>query len=82
MAAGHCGDRRAVDAVAHLIDARPSAEVFPRRGTRRDDPDRGLRVMGHRRLASVAFTVGRDVVAMRGNRRRGRDLGAGLFTGR
>ena len=50
--------------------------------TLRDDLCRGLRVMGHRRLASVAFTVGAEVSTVRGIFWRGRDIGAKLLGGR
>lgn len=51
-------------------------DTFPKRGTVRDDVLPGLRVIGYRRQASIAFVVtGTDVIILR-VLRRGQDVNA------
>jgi toxin ParE1/3/4 len=61
--------------VARILDACHALDVFPERGTRRDDLFPGLRVIGVRRQATIAFTVERDQVVIQGILGRGQDIG-------
>jgi toxin ParE1/3/4 len=47
---------------------------FPQRGTRRDDVRPGLRLVGYRRRATIAFLVEQDVVMILRVFNRGRDI--------
>jgi toxin ParE1/3/4 len=64
-------------AAADLIDALvafcEALTPFPMRGTARDDIRPGLRTIGFRRRAVVAFTVGEDAVVILGVYYGGRD---------
>jgi len=63
-----------------LIEVCRGLEIFPRRGILRHDLYPGLRVMGYRRWASIAFTVEDATVTIQGVLWRGRDP-AFLFDG-
>lgn len=52
--------------------------TFPQRGTRRDDIRSGLRTIGYRRSATIAFEVTRDTVNILGVYYGGRDYEADL----
>lgn len=52
--------------------------TFPKRGTRRDDIRPGLRTIGFRRRATIAFTVGDDTVTILGIFYGGQDYEAAL----
>lgn len=60
--------------VGGLIDLIEGLETFPERGTVRESPVTGLRIIGYRRSASVAFTVRGDDVFILGVFARGRDI--------
>jgi toxin ParE1/3/4 len=51
------GERTARRFVDDLMDHCQSFATFPERGLRRDDLARGLRIVGYRRRASIAFLV-------------------------
>lgn len=52
--------------IGRLEEACLSLEHFPRRGTRRDDLRRCLRIIGFERRATIAFQVkGRKVIIIR-----------------
>lgn len=46
-----------VDAIVGYCE---SFETFPERGTRRDDLLPGMRIIGYRRIANIAFRISRD----------------------
>jgi toxin ParE1/3/4 len=52
--------------------------MFPERGTRRDDLSPGLRIVGYRRRATIAFTVESDAVIIQGIFYGGQDYEAAL----
>lgn len=56
------GEGRARETVARLYAYCASFDQFPERGTRRDDLRPGLRVVGFRRQATVAFRIEGDQV--------------------
>jgi toxin ParE1/3/4 len=72
--AEHSGEARADAFVGRVLDACHKLDLFPERGTRRDDLFPGLRVIGLRRQATIAFTVEKDRVVIQGVLGRGRDL--------
>jgi len=51
------GEQVAHDYVDRLIDYCEGFETFPQRGARQDDLRQGLRIVGYRRKASIAFHV-------------------------
>jgi plasmid stabilization system protein ParE len=60
------GAKRARDYIARLYDHCLDFATFPERGTRRDDLAPGLRIVGYRRRAAIAFKVeGDDVTILR-----------------
>ena len=63
---GNSGTARATTFVDALIDYCDSLSTFPERGTRREDISPGLRVLGYRRRATIAFTVEPDEVIIQG----------------
>lgn len=70
------GERIARDYVARLYAYCLDFRVFPERGVRRDDLRPGLRLIGYRRQATIAFVLlGNDVTILRVFQR-GRDLEA------
>lgn len=58
--------QRANAFVGSIVDYCDSFEVFPHRGTQRDDIFPGLRTTGFRRRVTIAFTVDADVVTILG----------------
>ena len=67
-------ERIARDYVARLYAYCLDFQVFPERGVRRDDLRPGLRLIGYRRQATIAFAVlGHDVTILRVFQR-GRDV--------
>ncbi|MER9296688.1 type II toxin-antitoxin system RelE/ParE family toxin [Mesorhizobium sp. M0621] len=51
------GERIARAYVDRLIDYCSDFDTFPERGTRHDDVRPGLRTVGYRRRATIAFTI-------------------------
>lgn len=70
------GERIASDHVARLYAYCLSFETFPERGTRRDDLRPGLRFIGYRRQATIAFAVIEETVTILRVFSRGRDVEA------
>ena len=70
------GKARADLVVIRLLGACEGLQRFPMRGTARDDLFPGLRVMGYRRQATIAFTIKRNTVTVHGVLWRGRDIDA------
>ena len=64
-----------IDAILDYCDG---FETMPNRGTRRDDIRPDLRIVGFRRRATIAFTVGQDSVAILGVFYRGQEITAAL----
>jgi toxin ParE1/3/4 len=60
-----------VDGVMTFIEG---LEAFPQRGTIRESPIPGLRIIGYKRSVSVAFSVRGDDVLILGVFARGRDI--------
>ncbi len=58
------GHRIADDYVARLYQYCLSFETFPERGIRRDDMRSGLRMVGYRRKATIAFRVHDDAITI------------------
>jgi toxin ParE1/3/4 len=58
------GERTAAAYVNGLVDYCASFQTFPERGLRRDDLRSGLRIVGYRRKASIAFRIRGDVVTI------------------
>ena len=58
------GERVARDYVAKIYGYCLGFETFPERGTLRDDIRPGLRTVGFRRKATIAFTVSEDTVTI------------------
>lgn len=70
------GTARADAVVGGLLAACLALNLFPHRGRPRDDLLPGLRVIAHRRRASIAFTIDGSTVRIEGVFWRGRDLAA------
>jgi plasmid stabilization system protein ParE len=68
------GSRRAEVYVSSLYDYCMSFETFPERGTRRDDIASGLRIVGYRRKATIAFRIEGDLVTILRLFHRGRNV--------
>lgn len=74
------GERVARDFVGRLEAACLDLDTFPERGTVRDEVLPGLRLIGYRRQASIAFVVtGTDVIILR-VLRSGQDVNAMMGT--
>lgn len=58
------GERIARDYVDRIIDYCADFETFPERGLGRNDISPGLRIVGYRRKASIAFQVRDNVVTI------------------
>jgi toxin ParE1/3/4 len=58
------GPQRARDYVSRLYDHCLGFATFPERGTRRDDLAPGLRIVGYRRRATIAFRIEGDTVTI------------------
>jgi toxin ParE1/3/4 len=72
------GESIARSFVDRLVESCLKLDDFPARGTVRDEIRPGLRIIGYRRQASIAFVVGEaDVVILR-IFRRGQDVHAAL----
>jgi toxin ParE1/3/4 len=56
--------------------------TFPERGTVREGPVPGLRIIGYRRTASIAFVVEGDEVTVLGVFRRGQNVTADVLSKR
>ena len=56
------GERTARLFIDRIIDYCGTFETFPLRGSSRDDIKPGLRIVGYRRQASIAFSVTDDTV--------------------
>jgi toxin ParE1/3/4 len=61
-----------------IIDYCDGLATFPERGTQRDDILPGLRVIGYRRGATIAFAIRRQTVVILGVFYGGRDYEAAL----
>jgi toxin ParE1/3/4 len=59
-----------------IVDYCESFETFPERGLKRDDLRRGLRLVGFRRRATIAFNVAASTVVIVGVFYGGQDIGA------
>ena len=68
------GELRADTVIGRLLDACHELDTFPLRGTQRDDIREGLRVMGVRRQATIAFIVEAERVVIHGILGRGQDV--------
>ena len=75
--AGASGQTRAGTIVDSILKQCRGLDLFPRRGTPRDDLFPGLRGIAHRDRASVALTVEGSLVTIEAVAWRGRDLAAG-----
>lgn len=60
------GAGRAETVVRSIITHCHGFATFPERGTRRNDLSAGLRIVGYRRRATIAFTVEYDAVIIQG----------------
>lgn len=69
------GEQRADTVVGRLLGACHDLELFPLRGNQRDDIRPGLRVMGFKRYATIAFEVEAERVVIHGILWRGQDVG-------
>jgi toxin ParE1/3/4 len=68
------GEARADLVTDRLLAVCEGLEHFPERGTRRDDIHPGLRVMGYRRQATIAFVVEPTRVVIHAILGRGQDI--------
>lgn len=66
--------RQAATFVSQIRDYCLSFSTFPERGTRRDDIEPGIRIVGFRRRVSIVFTVGESEVWILGVYYGGRDF--------
>ena len=75
------GDVRADRFVASIVERCQNLSLFPERGTRHDDIRVGLRTIGHKRNATIAFYVdrSRNTVAILGIFYGGQDYAAALI---
>lgn len=58
------GGRAAINYVDSLVDYCLRFETFPARGMAHDDIQPGLRLVGYRRKATIAFRIDQDVVTI------------------
>lgn len=58
----HSGPARAGDDIARIEAACMALATFPERGTKRDDLEPGIRIIGFERRATIAFRVEDDTV--------------------
>lgn len=72
------GEHVSRDFVQRLYAACMKLDVFPARGNRHDDLRPGLRIVGYRRQATIAFVVGEADVTILRIFRRGADVRAEL----
>ncbi len=73
--ADRSGAARADLVASRLLAACQALADFPYRGVARDDLFPGLRLMGYRRQATIAFTVDEQRVTIQGVFWRGQDVG-------
>jgi len=66
--AAHGGELRADNYVSGIVADCQSLATFPERGTMRDDVRPNLRIMGHARRVTIAFSVNitTEIVAIHG----------------
>lgn len=72
------GPERAMAFVSSITDYCEGLEIFPLRGTLREDIRPGLRLLGFRRRVTVALTVTDDTVNILGVFYGGQDVEAAL----
>ena len=72
------GELRAEKFVGSIERYCDSLRTFPERGTRRDDLISGLRTIGYRRQATIAFSIESDEVVIQGIFYGGQDFEAAL----
>lgn len=72
------GTVRADTVVRSIVAYCQGFGMFPERGTRRDDLSAGLRIVGYRRRATIAFTVESQEVIIQGIFYGGQDYEAAL----
>jgi toxin ParE1/3/4 len=72
--ATEAGPVTAQDYVGGIYALIEGLRTFPERGTVRPGPVPGLRIIGYRRTASIAFTVEADQVTILGVFRRGQNV--------
>ena len=70
----HDGAERAIGYIDRIEDCCRNLAAFPKRGIRRDDLRRGLRILGFERRAVIAFLVTADTVTILRILYGGRDL--------
>jgi toxin ParE1/3/4 len=58
----HAGEKTARNFVENIYNYCAAFDQFPERGIKRNDIRQGLRLVGYRRHASIAFTVVADEV--------------------
>ena len=68
------GTERADKFVSSIVDYCLGFDLFPERGARREDLWPGLRIVGFKRVASIAFRVEGDRVVIHGIYYGGRNL--------
>ncbi|MFF0953118.1 type II toxin-antitoxin system RelE/ParE family toxin [Rhizobium leguminosarum] len=68
------GPETARNYIDKIVDYCLSFETFPERGAVRDDLRPGLRVVGYRSKASIAFVVEEDIVSILRVFHRGQDV--------
>jgi len=68
-----------VDGIFKLVDG---LQTFPKRGTERSEILPGLRIVGYKRSASIAFVVTEKAVIVLGVFYRGRNITSSLLTER
>ncbi|WP_117190592.1 type II toxin-antitoxin system RelE/ParE family toxin [Rhizobium terrae] len=62
--AGKRGEDFAGDYIRKIMDHCNRFDLFPKRGTLRDDIEPGLRLVGYRRKATIAFRIDHDTVVI------------------
>ena len=72
------GPARADKFVSSIVDYCLAFDMFPERGARRDDLWPGMRVVGFKRVASIAFRVKGDRVIIQGIYYGGQDFESDL----
>lgn len=69
----------AIDYVGGIVECIDGLRTFPKRGTVRSEILPGLRIIGYKRSASIAFVVTETAVIVLGVFHRGRDITAALL---
>lgn len=75
------GDAVARDFVTRLHGYCLGLDLFPERGTQRDDIRSGLRLLGYRRQATIAFSMQGETVVILRILLRGQDVEGNLESG-